>query len=412
MAEKKLLTYEGLEEYNIKWHERLQEMILETEDIDDILDETFPNSWTFTVNTEATASGEKKTGVPLNLYEQTDVEFTVDWGDGTKSVLTPSLYLVANATASVHEYAEAGTYHVTITGNAWKRACLLKINNTSSIPTVTNDIVPLYWWRRTLISIDSTLPKVYGTNYNSSPNNVKTLVKVNNNFDYLFYRCTYLSAIPSGLLDNNASITSFVHCFSFCTSITAIPQGLFDKNTAATTFQGCFQNCPSIANIPSGLFDYNTLATSFKDCFQSSSSLASIPPGLFDHNPAVTSFYSCFDRCTLITSIPQGLFDHNPAVTNFGYCFWNCTALTSIPTGLFQKNTAVTFIAYCFQNCSSVTDFTLYIGSSSISNCSSFVTKKTGTTRTIYVPDNSTTKTKFDAVASSLELTIIPYTPA
>lgn len=53
MSEKKLLTYEGLEEYNIKWHERLQAMAISDADIDaaafealgvDVLE--IPNEWT------------------------------------------------------------------------------------------------------------------------------------------------------------------------------------------------------------------------------------------------------------------------------------------------------------------------------------------------------------------------------
>jgi hypothetical protein len=67
----------------------------------------------------------------------------------------------------------------------------------------------------------------------------------------------------------------------------------------------------------------------------------------------------------------------------------------------------VTSFEHCFSICSSLTDFTLHIGSSLVSNCSYFVTKKTGTTRTIYVPNNSTTQTTFNSVASSLGLTII-----
>ena len=42
MSTKKLLTYEGLEEYNIKWHERLQEMMISDEEMIDILEEAFP----------------------------------------------------------------------------------------------------------------------------------------------------------------------------------------------------------------------------------------------------------------------------------------------------------------------------------------------------------------------------------
>lgn len=35
--------------------------------------------WKFTINTEATAAGEKTTAIPLNLYSQNNVIVEVDW---------------------------------------------------------------------------------------------------------------------------------------------------------------------------------------------------------------------------------------------------------------------------------------------------------------------------------------------
>jgi hypothetical protein len=49
----------------------------------------------------------------------------------------------------------------------------------------------------------------------------------------------------------------------------------------------------------------------------------------------------------------------------------------------------------------------LHIGSSLVASCSSFVSKIAGTTRTIYVPDSSTTYTTFNNQATTLGLTII-----
>ena len=66
--------------------------------------------WTFTVNTEATTSGEKTTGIPFNLYGQSGVTLNVDWGDETTSRLTSADYTVSDSRASVHEYAEPGIY--------------------------------------------------------------------------------------------------------------------------------------------------------------------------------------------------------------------------------------------------------------------------------------------------------------
>ena len=134
--------------------------------------------------------------------------------------------------------------------------------------------------------------------------------------------------------------------------------------------------------------------------------LSTIPAGLFNNNINATDFSSCFYGNTIQT-IPDGLFNNNVNALNFSGCFIYCSSLQSIPVNLFKNNIAITDIGYCFCECSSLGNFTVHIGSSLVSDCSGFVDKKTGTTRTIYVPSGSTTQTKFNAVASSLGLTII-----
>ena len=335
--------------------------------------------WKFTVNTEATAAGEKKTGIPFNLYQQPGITLEVNWGDGTSNTLTESNYTVNDSRASVHEYASAGTYQVSIRIRGVRRAYILTINSNANISTVNNAVAPLYWWRRTLISVDNALPRLKGINYYNSPTSTSSLYKENNIFYYLFYRCSSLQSIPSGLFDKNTAVTGFYYCFYNCSSLQSIPSGLFDKNTAVTDFGGCFSSCTSIQSIPSGLFDKNT---------------------------EVKDFGSIFNNCTLLVEIPAGLFDKNIEATYFAYCFYNCYKLASIPENIFKYNTSVTDIHSCFRSCSALTDFTLHIGSSLITNCSSFVTKKAGTTRTVYVPASSTTYTTFSNQATTLGLTI------
>ena len=150
-----------------------------------------------------------------------------------------------------------------------------------------------------------------------------------------------------------------------------------------------------------------TAVTSFYSCFSSCTSLASIPTGLFDKNTVAINLDYCFSNCTSLASIPTGLFDKNTAVTSFYYCFNNCSSITSIPENLFKYNTAVKKFDYCFRNCTNLGSFTVHIGSSSVTSCSSFVTSKSGTTRTIYVPSGSTTQTRFKSVASGLGLSIV-----
>ena len=348
------------------------------------------NSWTFTIDTEATAAGEKKTGIPLNLTDQSSIVVNVNWGDGTTSTLTAADYAIDDSRASVHEYETPGVYQVTMTSYHWNSLYLLSIYNSNvnnlDITSVTNMNSSLYWWRRTLTSVDSPIPRMGGIysyysqsqiGYSSNKpttnkasfhalfaycrklTSISEKLFINNNaakyFNLCFSDCNSLQSIPANLFDNNTLAYSFFYCFRNCSSLASIPSEIFDKNTAVTDFISCFQSCSSLQSIPSGLFDKNTAVTSFKNCFSGCRSITSIPSGLFDKNTAVTSFLSCFNGCSSLQSIPSGLFDKNTAVTNFGACFSSCSMLQSISSGLFDKNTAVTSFYACFQYCSSLT---------------------------------------------------------
>ena len=313
-------------------------------------------TWKFTVNTEATAEGEKKTGVPFNLSKLTDVEFTVDWGDGTESVLVPALYTPADSRASMHEYENAGIYQISITGDSrsWKKTYLMQLLNVAT--STSNSIDPIWWWTRTLISVDNPFPKMYGvvTYNNSSSTDFNAGYGFQKIFNNCFQGCKNLTTIPSGLFDNNTTITDFTWCFYNCSSLQSIPDGLFNKHSEVSTFNSCFELCTSIESIPNGLFDNNTKVTSFLECFCRCTSLKSIPAGLFDNNTKVTAFAYCFADCFSLKSIPAGLFDNNTEATNFSDCFVGDYNIRSIPSGLFDHNTEVTSFSECFRTCTSL----------------------------------------------------------
>ncbi len=356
-------------------------------------------SWSITINTEAETEGDRMGQIPFCLYGVEDASMKVDWGDGTIETHT-SANAVQNSCLT-YEYASAGEYTIKMESNDFSRLYLwTSIYGQEGEPAV---------YLVTLKSINESLPQIAGVHgwwYNEDIEE-EEIGDNDNSFYGCFSGCTSLQSIPAGLFDNNTAATDFGACFNDCTSLQSIPLGLFDNNVAVIYFTECFYNCSSLQSIPSGLFDHNIAVTYFDYCFRGCHSIQSIPSGLFDNNVAVTSFERCFQNCTSIQSIPSGLFDNNVAVTDFTECFYHCTFLQSIPSGLFDNNVAVTSFEHCFSICSSLTDFTLHIGSSLVSNCSYSVTKKTGTTRTIYVPNNSTTQTTFNSVASSLGLTII-----
>ena len=306
-------------------------------------------TWEFTIDTEATTAGEKKTGIPFNLYGQTGIQLTVDWGDNTTSTLTPSDYTATDTSASVHEYTTAGEYTITIISNDWENTYIL--SSYYNITNATNKDTSLYFFRRTLISLDNPIPSIKGMKYYAS-SGASSLSTSNNGLNYCFYKCVRITSIPVNLFINNISIQSFEHCFDSCSGITSIPAGLFDNNVNATTFSYCFYQC-YLASIPSGLFDKNINALRFVYCFGHCFDLASIPAGLFDKNINALSFEGCFTNCYNITSIPSGLFDKNTKATTFRHCFTSCDIRT-IPSGLFDNNTEVTEFSYCFRSCLSL----------------------------------------------------------
>ena len=348
----------------------------------------------FTINTAASTSGEKKGAIPFQLTGSAAV-LSVDWGDGSFSTLKSSNYSSSSDyNASIHTYSTAGTYTIKIFCTDWS-----KISNTNVCTSVGGSETSRYYFERTLTAINSPFPNISSTSAFA-----------------LFRFCSKLKTIPSNLFQKYTNCTSFYVCFDGCSSLQSIPSGLFDKNTATTSFDGCFSGCSSLTSIPSGLFDKNTAVDSFYATFFNCTSLTSIPTGLFDKNTKVERFVQCFFGCSKLASIPSGLFDKNINVVTFETCFYNCTSLTSIPTNLFKYNTKVTVMVGTFEKCSALGNFTIHIGSSIIGNgyhddwdtlVDDFVTKKSGTTRKVYVPKNSTTHTEFNAVASKLGLTII-----
>lgn len=319
-------------------------------------------TWRFTVNTEAGNTGEKKTAVPFNLHNVSG-KVWVDWGDDTVSELTSENYTASDATASIHEYDQAGTYTVTVQTPIWNRIYFLsaidevETNNPVNplipyIPSSTNTKqAPLYWWKRTITSVLDPLEKIAGRIDITTPSTPETL---DNRFDFLFCNCTALTSIPVGLFDNN-SFANATSIFYGCSVLSAIPSGLFDEQENITTFAKCFMNCIALASIPSSLFDENTLVTNFEHCFDGCETITAIPSGLFDENTAVLNFAYCFRSCSNLEHMPSHLFDFNTRVTNFGYTFENCVSLEEIQTGLFNENTAALNFYGCFKNCPTLT---------------------------------------------------------
>lgn len=114
-----------------------------------------------------------------------------------------------------------------------------------------------------------------------------------------------------------------------------------------------------------------------------------------------------FCQCANLASVPEELLSDNPDATTFEACFSGCSSLASIPQELFGVHSGATSFRDCFAGCTALGDFDIRIVSEVVEDAEGFVTQKSGASRTVRVPSGSATQTAFNAVASSLGLTVI-----
>lgn len=306
-------------------------------------------TWEFTIDTEAAQAGDRKTGIPFNVYstlgDDPDVRMLVDWGDGNAQILTRADYATYDSRASIHEYAAAGEYTVTVACSDWKNTRLTAFNGDISSPTDVNEAI--YWFRRTLVSVDSPIPKIEGTIVYTSSS-----LSVANTFNHLFSYCQSLRSIPSRLFCRNKTATAFQNTFNSCSSLQSVPEDIFESNAYAAYFYRCFYECTALQSIPARLLSGCQNALHFQQTF-GRTGITSIPEGLFDSCSRASTFTSCFAECASLRSIPSMLFA-NSAGTTFGSLFHGCSSLQAIPNKLFFGCTEATQFMLCFYGCTSI----------------------------------------------------------
>lgn len=193
---------------------------------------------------------------------------------------------------------------------------------------------------------------------------------MNTSYDWTFYGCTGLTAIPDYCFGEGAY--SLESTFYNCTAVTSLSATAFTKATKAKYFTATMAGCSKIPAIPAGLFDTNTEVTSFSAVFYNFKAITSIPAGLFDNNEKVTSFGNTFYGCTGLTGVPADLFDKNTKVFNFSGTFYGCSNLTGespyydnngTKIHIYERNDhpdlfeTVTSLTTCFRNCTKLTDY-------------------------------------------------------
>lgn len=335
--------------------------------------------------------GNMKAALPTVPLSQTDINCTVDWGDGN----------IANysATRTVqHQYEAPGTYEVSITGQVYR----LSVQEAGMSLNQMNYITKVIQWGNTgLEYMHMAFHNCKNLKYidGDADGSFKKATSFREAFSYTgiedipanlfrhavnvvdFYGAfsfTPAKKIPAGLFDYTPNVISFEETF-YGSAVTSIPAKLFDKTTKATTFIETFRDTP-LQTIPAGLFDKATEVTSFESAFQATS-ITAVPSGLFANCRKVTSFERIFQN-TKLESIPGNLFAFNDKATTFEWTFGGCTQLAAIPDRLFDnclaaKNFRYTFHkaaiteipAGLFDNCTAAVDF-----SATFQDCKNLVT--------------------------------------
>ena len=359
--------------------------------------------WEITVNTEATTSGAKTTGIPINLYSQPGITMKVDWGDGTESVLTSASYSSASDSApSVHEYATAGTYIVQMKSTKWKDAYIEVLGHT-----YTGVLSHIAGFRSTLVEVGQ-LPRCKGVLYRAS--STSSPFRDIHRFRYCFYGCSNLTSIPAGLFDNNPAVMDFNSCFQGCSNLTSIPNGLFDNNPDVTSFNCCFWRCSKLQSIPSGLFHNNSKVTDFHMTFFACN-LSDIPVDIFINCTAVTDMSGTFGN-NPITSVPSGLFSSQTLVTTLGNNTNTSNGIFSagsrgviaIDENLFAHMLNLTQARFAFQG---HYGFSIRFRATELTDITAFCDKNTEHPVTVYVPAGSATAKAFHDIAGATGITVV-----
>lgn len=353
--------------------------------------------WSYTVNTAASAAGEKKSSIPFNLYNSSGnvvihrggvtnsaiSKMIVDWGDGTKTTLTSADFSGPHdSSKTIHEYRTAGTYTITISCAEWNKMYFDAPTYQNTHVQVTREISETglyknyYYFQRTLTKVNNPIPDIAGSRYykdeskygllgdmvtavfaycrhlTSLPSKLFGNLSKITDYHSTFLECSALASIPADLFGNVNSIEDATYIFENCTSLRSIPQNLLAKMTALASVNGIFAGCTSITSVPQNLFANNVNITDFGGVFYKCS-IASIPTAIFSTCSNAVNFQGAF-AYNPITSIPETLFKTCTNASSFNGTFCNCSSLTSIPAALFRYNVNATNFQGTFGTCTSL----------------------------------------------------------
>lgn len=293
-----------------------------------------------------------------------DMDITVDWGDGSETD-----HYVGNATRPTHTYSKAGVYIVTTKGKA----------PTYDFSDLSGHSIEDGSWQFNILNILSwgKFGVVEAKNVCKTSKSLKSVpadvcgsfADVKDFTGFLTY-CQSLEEIPADLLKYAVNATTFQEAFSNIKACKAIPENLFANCPNATDFSYAFREfgVGDLINggdkvsegnrieIPEKLFANCPNAQRFIQTFRGMN-IATVPENLFANNAAVTTFNGLFTECTELETIPADLFKNNPKATDFKWLFYG-SHVRNLPVGLFKHipSGVTVYINQMFQN-ATIDDF-------------------------------------------------------
>ena len=268
--------------------------------------------------TKVTSGATNEITLPLSSSGG-DYNFTVDWGDGSTSLVTTN--------AASHTYATAGIYTLTITG---------KIIGWEMIASQAKKITDITQWG---------CLKGAGTK--------------------AFYQCTSLTTISATDTLNTQGITSFFRQFYGCEFLTALDVSNWDVSSA-TNFEGQFHGCKALTTLDVSNWNVSS-GTNFYSQFSTCLSLTTLDVSNWDVSSA-TNFYRQFYRCESLTALDVSNWDVS-SVTIFYQHFYQCESLITLDVSNWNVSSATSFYGQ-FSMCRSLT--TLDVSNWNVSSATSF----------------------------------------
>lgn len=392
-AKMKLLTLEGLEEYNVKWHERLQAMIIGDSEIDEISFEEIGTELPVPETYVVLSSGT------MNLSLGTELSFEPE-GAETKQM---SVANSENVEMFWLKLIDPGNFILSWSNDIqWKDGSepaweafneyyirFKKSENNKWVGQVikSNAITP--YWKISVqvptntIGVNDYLPNNISRNDINSTILLPFIFSGNNKTVEIDWGDGTINSTEQ--IDNQIAVGGYpYHLYANSgTYNIKIKSNVFNTSSICDlTYTEYF--CRDIYGVTN--YYHGILAYVYTDALKS-----------------INSPLPLLEAIHIGESSTTFVYERN----SFRNCFYSAYNLSQIPEKLFANNPNIVDLSECFYNCS-LKGFTLYITSSNVGNCSSFIPVYTTETRTIYVPASSSTYTHFNNEASRSYLTIVP----